>query len=176
MAGRTTLVAIDGLGGAGKSTLARQVATALQVAATVGVDDFYRPMPAAERATLGSKDGYDRYFEWERLREDVLVPLIRESHARYRRYDWVNNGLAEWHEVEPGSVVIVEGVYSTRPELRPYFSVTVYVDTPRDQRIARMLNRGYEDLSWVEHWMSAEDWYVEHVRPAEHVDLVVDGS
>jgi uridine kinase len=152
------------------------VATALQDAATVAVDDFYRQMAAAERAMLGPKDGYDRYFEWKRLREDVLVPLFRESHARYRRYDWVTNGFAGWHEVEPGGVVIVEGVYSTRPELRPYFGVTIYVDTPREQRLARMLSRMYEDTSWVEHWMAAEDWYLEHVRPAEHVDLVVDGS
>ena len=172
----TTLIAIDGLGGAGKSTLAAQVREALEDAAVVGVDDFYRPIAATERARLGPKEGYDRYFDWERLRDEVLVPLSRESRARYRRYDWATNRLAEWHEVEPGSVVIVEGVYSTRPELRPYFGATVYVDTPRAQRLARMLDRGYENLLWAEHWMAAEDWYVNHVRPFESVDVVVQGG
>ena len=176
MPGRTTLVAIDGLTCAGKSTLAGQVAGELQDAAVVDVDDFYRPMAAEERAMLGPKESYDRYFDWERLLRDVLVPLSTHSRARYRRYDWVTNGLAEWHEIEPRGVVIVEGVYSTRPELRPYFSVMVYVDAPREVRLARLLDRRYPDVSWVDHWMAAEDWYAEHVDPANQVALVVHGS
>ena len=175
-AGRTTLVAVDGLGGAGKSTLAAQLREALGQAAIVSVDDFYRPMPGAERGELGPEDGYDWYFDWQRLREDVLAPLSRELPARYRRYDWATDGLAERREVEPGGAVIVEGVYSTRPELRSYYAVTVYVDAPRERRLARMLDRLYEDLSWVERWMVAEDWYEERERSMEHVDLVVDGS
>ena len=175
-AGGTTLLAIDGLGGSGKSTLASQVLESLQAAAIVGVDDFYRPMSANQRAELGPKEGYDGYFEWERLRDAVLVPLSQGRRVRYRRYDWITHRLAEWREVEPGRVVIVEGVYSTRPELRPYFDVKVYVDTPRERRLARMLDRGYEDTLWVEHWMAAEEWYLEHERPWEHADLVLGGG
>ena len=173
--GRTTLVAIDGLTCAGKSTLAGQVAGALRDATVVGLDDFYRPLAAEERAMLGPKESYNRYLDWERLLGDVLVPFSTHSRARYRRYDWVTNGLAEWHEIEPRSVVIVEGVYSTRPELRPYFSVMVYVDAPREMRLARLLDRRYPDISWVDHWMAAEDWYVEHVHPTKQVALVVHG-
>ena len=174
--GRTTLVAIDGLTCAGKSTLAGHVAGALQDAAVVGLDDFYRPLAAEERATLDPKESYDRYFDWERLLLDVLVPLSRHSRTRYRRYDWVTTGLGEWHEIEPRRVVIVEGVYSTRPELRPYFSVMIYVDAPREVRLARLLDRRYPDMSWVDHWMAVEDWYVEHVQPTKQVSLVVHGS
>lgn len=174
--GRTTLVAIDGMTCAGKSTLARQLALALQGAVVVGLDDFYRPLAAEERAMLGPEESYKRYFDWERLVRDVLVPLNRHAPARYRRYDWATNGLAEWREIEPRSAVIVDGVYSTRPELRPYFSVMVYVDAPRKLRLARLLDRGYPDMSWVDHWMAGEDWYVENVRPTRHVALVVDGS
>ncbi len=176
VAGRTTLAAIDGLGGAGKSTLAAQIAEEIERSAVVSVDDFYRPITASARAELGPKDGYDRYFDWKRLRDDVLVLLSRGSRARYRRYDWATGRLAEWQEVEPGGLVIVEGVYSMRPELRPFYAATVYVDTPRDRRLERMRNRGNEDVSWLDHWMAAEDWYEEHERPKEHADLVVDGS
>ena len=76
-AGRTTLAAIDGLGGAGKSTLAAQIAEEIERSAVVSVDDFYRPMAASARAELGPKDGDDQYFHWQRLRDDVLVPLSR---------------------------------------------------------------------------------------------------
>ena len=174
--GRTTLVAIDGLTCAGKSTLADQVAGGLQDAAVVGLDSFYRPLATEERTTLGPQESYDRYFDWERLRREVLVPLSMHSRARYRRYDWVTDSIAEWHEIEPRGVVIVEGVYSTRPELRPYFGVTVYVDAPREVRLARLLDRGYPDISWVAHWMAGEDWYAEHLQPTRQVALVVHGS
>ena len=174
--GRTTLVAIDGLTCAGKSTLAGQVAGALEDAAVVDVDDFYRRLTAEGRALLGPKQSYDRYFDWERLLRDVLVPLRRHSPARYRRYDWITGSYAEWRQIEPRSVVIVEGVYTTRPELRPYFSVMVYVHAPREVRLARLLDRGYPDISWVDHWMAAEDWYVENMHPAKQVALVVHNS
>ena len=171
-AGRTTLVGIDGLGGAGKSTLAAELSDALEAASIVVADDFYRPAGG----DLAPGEAYDAYFDWKRLRDAVLDPLSRNSQARYQRHDWAGDALAEWHEVPPGGVVIVEGVYSTRPKLRPFFGVTVFVETPRAQRLARMLARVYKDTAWVEQWMSAEDWYLEHVRPLDHVDLVVDGS
>ena len=174
--GLTTLVAMDGLTCAGKSTLAGQVADALQDAAVVDVDDFYRRLSPEECAVLGPEESYARYFDWERLLRDVLVPVKGGSPARYRRYDWVAGDFAEWRQIEPRGVVIVEGVYTTRAELRPYFGVMVYVDTPRDVRLARLLDRGYPDVSWVDHWMAAEDWYVENMRPTEQVALVVHNS
>jgi uridine kinase len=176
VASRPTLVAVDGLGGAGKSTLAAQLLEAIDGSAMVSVDDFYRPMTATERAELSPEGGYDRYFDWRRLRDSVLGPLSRGLGARYRRYDWATNRLAEWRSIEAGRAVIVAGVYSTRPELRSYFGVTVYVDTPHGQRFERLSSRGYDDLSWVEHWMAVEDWYEENERPGEHADLVLYGG
>jgi uridine kinase len=172
--GRTTLVAIDGLMCAGKSTLARQVAGALPDADVVTLDDFYRHLSAEEQA-LGLQEGYRRYFDWERVLREVLIPLRDGSGVHYRRYDWVSKSLAEWRDVEPREVVLVEGVYSTRPELRPYFGATVYVSTPRETRLARLAERGYPDQTWVEHWMAVEDWYVQREKPATHAQLVVRG-
>ena len=174
--GGPLLIAVDGLGGAGKSTLAAQFSAALPGSSVVEVDDFYRPMTAEDRARLGPREGYERYFDWARLLEEAIKPLRGRRRARFRRYDWEMNSLGEWREVAPGGVVIVEGVYSTRAEFRPLFGVTVYVDTPREQRAARMVARGYDNLDWLDHWMAAEDWYVRHHSPAECADLVVDGS
>lgn len=44
-------------------------------AAVIHGDDFYRPMAQIERADLDPEQGYDRYFDWQRLREEILVPL-----------------------------------------------------------------------------------------------------
>ena len=173
---QTTLVAIDGPGGAGKSTLADALRDALGDASIVRVDDFYRPMEAQARAVLSPPDGYERYFDWQRLRNEVLTPLSEGRVGRYQRHDWSNDRLEEWREVDPGGVVIVEGVYSTRPEIRDFFAVTIFVDAPREERVRRIRGRGYQELDWVDHWMAAEGWYLESIRPRELADLVVDGS
>ena len=175
--GGPLLIAIDGMGGAGKSTLAAQLSAALPTSSVVvEVDDFYRTMTAEERRGVGPRDSYERYFDWTRLLEEAIEPLRRRRHARFRRYDWERNRLGEWRELAPANVVIVEGVFSTRPELSALFGVTVYVDTPREQRAARMAARGYDNLDWLDHWMASEDWYVAHHRPAERADMVIDGS
>ena len=174
--GEPLLIAIDGMGGSGKSTLAAQLSAALASSSVVEVDDFYRPMTAEERRRMGPRDSYEGYFDWPRLLEEAIEPLRRQRRARFRRYDWEKNRLGEWRELAPADVVIVEGVFTTRPELSPLFDITVYIDTPREQCAARMAARGYESLDWMEHWMAAEDWYLAHHRPAERADLVIDGS
>ncbi len=168
----TTVVAIDGPSGVGKSTLADALREARNDVSLVRGDDFYRPMDRGARAKLGPAEGYEQYFDWRRLRSDVLVPLSQGMVGRYRRYDWSNDRLEEWHQVDPGEFVIVEGVYSTRPELRSFYSLTVFLETPRDERIRRILARD-DDVAWVERWMAAEEWYVRHMRPAERADLVI---
>ncbi|MEU9131405.1 hypothetical protein AB0D08_25415 [Kitasatospora sp. NPDC048540] len=140
--GSTRIAAIDGPGGSGKTTLAAAVCARLDGSVVVHVDDFYRPMSDRERERLDAEQGYHRYFDWERLRDQVLAPLRDGRAARYRIYDWSTGRLGEWRETAPGGVVIVEGVYSARPELAPWYDVTSYVEVPRDLCLQRVRARG----------------------------------
>ncbi|MFJ6852974.1 AAA family ATPase [Streptomyces sp. NPDC091271] len=87
------LVALDGMGGSGKSTMAEALAE-LHGAVVVHGDDFYHPMNAEERARLNPVQGYHRYFDWQRFRDEVLAPLAAGRDAAYRRYDWETGTLA----------------------------------------------------------------------------------
>ena len=44
-------------------------------ASVVASDEFYRDMPAERRWTLTAAEGVDQYFDWQRLRREVLEPL-----------------------------------------------------------------------------------------------------
>jgi uridine kinase len=169
-------IAIDGAGGAGKSTLARGVAAALPSVSIIRVDDFYRPLHGDVRAAADPEYGYRNYFDWERLRDDALIPLRAGKVARFQRLDWVTARLADWVTVAPAGVVLLEGVYSSRPELRAHLDLAIFIETPRDMRKQRMLARGQSPTGWIEAWMAAEDWYLEHLKPAEQADLVLAGS
>ncbi|MFD6426899.1 uridine kinase [Streptomyces sp. NPDC060198] len=123
--GAVRLVAVDGAGGSGKTTLAAAVAEYVGDCAVVHGDDFYRPMPDHERDGLDAEQGYHRYVDRQRLRLEVLEPLRSRQSARYRAYDWATGQLGSLQEIVSTSVVIVEGVYSARPELSAFYDLTV---------------------------------------------------
>ncbi|MBA2333006.1 MAG: uridine kinase [Actinobacteria bacterium] len=174
----TLLVGVDGRGGSGKSTLARRLEASERLVTVVEFDDFYRPSSERKlRAARGASE-IGGNFDWRRLREQVLQPLSRDDPAHYQRYDWASDELAEWHEVPVGGIVIVEGNYATRRELRAFYDFTIWVDAPHELRLQRGLQRGGDDTleRWLTEWIPEEDRYIEAENPRERVDLALDGA
>ena len=158
----TRIIAVDGPGGAGKSTLATRLAAALGDVPVVHTDDFA---------------SWENPLEWwPRLIEQVLEPLSANQTARYQRHDWDARNLAEWHEVAPDGYLILEGVSASREAFRPYLTYRIWVETPRDERLRRGLERDGESMrpQW-EQWMSEEDGYIEREHPEQSADVVVSG-
>jgi uridine kinase len=173
----TRLVAIDGRGGAGKSSLAGKLVERLPNAAVVQVDDFWLPRdvrPDRERVVLEPGSDYD----WVRLRDQVVEPLSKGKAARFQRYDWQSDTLMEWHDVAVGGTVIAEGVFSLREELSPYYDVRVWVETDPEECLKRGIERDGEqhrDL-WENEWMKAYEGYIEKSDPAKRADWVMRGA
>lgn len=170
------LVAIDGGSGAGKSTFALKVA--LETDATVidgddfyagGSDELWDAMSPAEKA--------DHCINWRRQRP-VLETLARGEPASWRAYDWESDDgrLAERPTLaDPAPVIILEGVYSGRPELADLFDLRVLYDAPDEVRRARIVEREGEghNVEWNQRWDEAERWYFTEVMPPETFDLVL---
>ena len=136
--GRAFVVALDGPGGSGKSTLARELAGAYDgPAAVVEGDDFYADLDDDYRARLDAKDGYREYFDWHRLRDQVFIPARQGRPLNYQRYDWNNAGMGDWLTVPGVELLLVEGVYSSRPELREYADLVLWVITSEKERVRR---------------------------------------
>jgi uridine kinase len=178
---RVIVVAVDGRSGAGKSTLATALAGELN-AALVHVDDFYRDMPDADRLALTPAQGVDRFFDWERIRDEAVATLVRREPARFRCFDWdAGSGLTSAITIEPRDIVIVEGVYSARPELGDLLELTVLVealDVDRQQRRDerhRTVSR-HDPHGWDARWDRSEDIYFDTIRPRETFDLIVSGG
>jgi uridine kinase len=157
------VVAIDGHGGAGKTTLAARLATALDNAPVVHTDDF------------ASWD--DPLDWWPRLISQVLQPLSEGRSACYQRYDWVTRRLADWVDLPSASYLVLEGVSASRLSFRPYVTFAIWVDARRETCLARGLERDGEGMhqQWLE-WMAAEDRYVASEYPDRRADLVVSGE
>jgi uridine kinase len=161
--GRTSFVGIDGPGGAGKSTLAARIASAVPGAAVAAVDDFSGPRLAE--------------WDWARFIREVRDPLLAGRAARYQRWDWDRDEGAEWHEVGPGGVLVVEGVSSTRAEAGVPWDLRIWVDSPAEIRWARAVARDGPVLQakWIDAWIPSEQAYIAAQAPQRRADLVVSG-
>ena len=174
--GRGVLVlAIDGHGAAGKSTLAEAVARATG-AALVHTDDFFRAWPARSRPAAAGARAMAGYYDWRRLRAQALAPLRERRGATFRRFDWERGrGLDGTVAVEPGDLVLVEGVFSAAPELADLVDRSVLVQTAEPERLRR-LRRLVRPEEWDEDWLAAEQAYFGLARPPASFDLVVSGT
>jgi hypothetical protein len=45
-------------------------------------------LPERDRLLLSPQEGDHQYFDWQRLRDQVLAPLASGQAARYQWYDW----------------------------------------------------------------------------------------
>lgn len=165
------VLAIDGHGGAGKTTIADAVAAATG-AALVHTDDFFqqlsRPRPAVQQ--LGE------YYDWRRLRTEALEPLRARRPAAFRRFDWSSGrGLGGTVTVAPSELIVVEGVFSAAAELSGLVNRSVFVDTPEPERLRRLRAR-ISPQEWDDDWLAAERAYFATARPPRSFDLVVPGT
>jgi uridine kinase len=169
------LVAIDGPSGAGKTALARALADAGDQTMVISGDDFYRPATDEERRSWSPEEGVRKYFDWERLEQEVLGPVSRTGRCRYQRYDRASGKLSEPIQLPNAHVVLVEGVYTFRPELRRYYDFSIVVTTPQAERIRRWRQRG-DPEDQIQRWNASEELYFAETRPEEAAEMIVAGS
>jgi len=172
--GAPLVVALDGRSGTGKSTLAATVALAVGGAA-INVDDF----------STGEIEGDSRPIEvivegavdWERLRTEALVPLLAGETASWHPFDFASRAGLDPRIIScsPAPVIILDGLYSTRPELGDILGLRILVEAPDNLRARRLAAREGADFMrvWQPAWDAREDYYFSVVRPRAAFDLVV---
>lgn len=168
------VIAVDGHSAAGKSTFAEALAQSLHGSLVHG-DDFYRVMDPVGRGALSPEEGALVFYDWERMLNAAIEPLMTGRAASFRPYDWERDDLAHSAiTIEPSDVVIVEGLFVSRPELQHAVDFSVLVSAPAEVRHRRQLSRADATVSWLERWDAAERWFFDHIRTEEQFDLVIN--
>jgi uridine kinase len=116
----TLLIGIDGVGGAGKTTLSEYLKANLAGVSIVQLDDFYST----------ELNRVDR----NRVLEQVLLPLENNADAKYQIFDWRSNTLTDWHTIKPGGIVIIEGVSALHSDFSEKYDFRIWVSCSPEAR------------------------------------------
>jgi uridine kinase len=170
--GRPAILAVDGRGASGKSTLAGRLHRLVGRSAIVHTDDIAWHEP---------------YFAWgDLLAEHVLRPLRRGEGVSFRPSAWEQHGREGAIEVPAGlDLVIVEGVGASQRELADLIDATVWVQsdfaTAEERGIARDIAEGVngddeQTIAFWHEWMEEELRFLQRQRPWERARAIVAGT
>ena len=182
-------VAVDGVDGSGKSVFADELAGVLLEQARpvvrASVDDFHQPRVQRYRRGRCSPNGFwlDS-FDYDRLRDDLLDPLGAGGSRRYRTavHDLVTDRHLDlpWVVGPPGIVLVLDGLFLHRDELRDLWELSVFLDVPFDVAAARMATRDGSNPDphhpSMRRSVDAQRTYFKSCTPAKRADLVIDNS
>jgi len=164
---RTLLIGIDGVGGAGKTTLSEYLKENLLNVTIVQLDDFYSPK-------LGRADR-------ERVLKAIFLPLEKDSAAKYKVFDWKSNTLKDADSINPGGIVVIEGVSALHTDFVDRYDFRVWINCSPDVGFKRGIERdkirdGVDNTDkWLNIWMPQEKEYVESQNPQQRADYVLNG-
>ena len=185
-------VAIDGPDGAGKTTLADELAELLagkRPAIRAGIDGFHNPRELRYRRGPDSPEGYFLdSFDYEALRAILLDPLGPGGTRRYRRalfdYRADEKVAAPEEEASDDSILLFDGVFLLRPELRAFWDFSIFVQAGFDETLRRAEERDRELMGGADavreryrkRYIQGQELYFSSCATQEVADVVIDNA
>ena len=164
------LVAIDGDAAAGKSTLGAFLKSQYDCN-LFHMDDFFlqpwQRTEAREKEPGGNVD-------YERFRQEVLVPTLEGRAFSYRPFCCERGALGEEIAVKPQKLNVVEGSYSLHPTLAAAYQIKVFLAVEEEVQRRRITARNGEEGArpFFETWIPKEKWYFLHFDIENHCDFI----
>jgi uridine kinase len=188
-----TRVAIDGPDAAGKTVLADELAEELAASGRqvirASIDGFHRPRTERYRLGAYSPAGYFRdSFDYAALRSALLDPLGPGGSLTVRRrvFDSTTD-LAIQSEAQtaaPDSILVFDGVFLLRAELRDCWDYSVFVDVSFVETMRRALARDLPlfgspaeiERRYEKRYIPGQRLYFRLERPRDRADALVENE
>jgi uridine kinase len=184
-------VAVDGVDGAGKTTFADELAHLLRdqgrPVIRASVDGFHHPRAVRYRLGQTSPEGFYRdSYDYAGFRLALLNPLGPTGTLNYRAalFDVDTDQPLEWAEqqAETGSILIVDGLFLHRPELRDVWDDSVFLRVNFAVSVPRGAARGPGYGSPDPHaesnrrYVEGNRLYFQEAQPERWAGVVVDNN
>jgi uridine kinase len=191
--GHPVRVAVDGVDAAGKTTLADEVAPFINALGRpvirASIDGFHNPQATRRRRGSLSPEGYFHdSFNYTALVEALLQPLGPGGSRLFRRavFDFRTDEpiTADIETAHDNAVLVLDGVFLLRPELREHFDFSVFVradfavTTRRAEERDRELFGGIDEVRrrYRERYVPGQRLYLNQARPESWASVIVDND
>jgi uridine kinase len=186
---RIVRVAIDGVDGAGKTTLADALAPHVAGLARpiirASVDDFHHPRAVRYARGRYSADGhYLDSYDYDSFQTLLLDPLSPDGSGRYivRHFDLDNDRPFDLvtQQAQPIAALIVDGIFLHRPEIRSYWDLSIFLKVDFDVSVPRGAQRGPAtdspdpDAPLNQRYVGGQMRYFDECAPEQRADIVID--
>jgi len=185
-------VAVDGPDAAGKTTLADELAgllTGKRPVIRAGIDGFHNSREYRLRRGSDSPEGYFLdSFDYKALRTLLLEPLGPGGSRHYRRrvFDYrVDEKVdAPKEEALPGAILLFDGVFLLRCELRPLWDFSIFVHADFNEIVRRAEARDAGMMGGAEavrerYWkryIPGQELYFSRCAPQKVADVVIKNT
>ena len=168
---RQILVAIDGNCTAGKTTLTALLEKEYDCNIFHMDDFFLRP----EQRTPERYSQPGGNVDYERFREEVLIPLRRGEEFSYRPFSCATFTLKDPVQVKGRKLNIIEGTYSQHPYFGDIYDLRVLMTITPELQKQRILKRPeHLHKRFFEEWIPMEKRYLDHFSIAAQCDICLD--
>jgi uridine kinase len=183
-----TRVAIDGVDAAGKTTLANELEAILKSGARrvirASIDGFHNPK--AIRRRDDSAEGYFRCsFNYQALVDNLLAPLGPAGSRLFRcaTFDFRTDSevILAQERATPDAILLFDGVFLLRRELRSHWDLSVFVDADFETTIVRAEVRDCELFGgaaavrqrYESRYVPGQRLYLEQEQPRNFANIIV---
>ena len=162
---RTLLISIDGPAGAGKTTLANNIANTFSDCHIIHMDDLYRGWVL----TLGPN--------LTRELISILEQLEESGNVSYTKFDWLSNSLGEICVISNPQILILEGVGAGQKAISSKIDIKVWVEIPYDMGLKRVLARdGMGIKDEMARFLIQQDTHFKIEETRENSDFLILGN
>ena len=163
------IVAIDGNCTAGKTTLAGQLAEHYDCNLFHMDDFFLRP----EQRTPQRYEETGGNVDYERFKEELLLPLLSGKEFSYRPFDCSTFALSAPVAVQPKKLAIMEGSYCLHPYFGDAYDLKILLTVDPGTQRQRVLERpAFLHERFFTLWIPMENRYLEEFHISEKADLI----
>jgi uridine kinase len=186
---RILRIAVDGVDGASKTVFADELADAVRPAGLLviraSVDGFHHPKNIRYRLGRNSPEGFFRdSYDYAALKSVLLDPRSPGGSARYRTatFDVENDSavVVEERLADPDAILILDGIFLHRSELRDYWDLSIFLHVPFEISIPRGAGRGFGSADpqseQNRRYIDGQKLYFRECDPSAHATVVVDNT